>query len=123
MISFSKKFVVTADQTAKYIGSGDLEVLATPAMLTMVENTAKEYLHKKLAVGETSVGSFIETTHLRPSSINTEIIVELSIPSHEKEKFDFSFKVYGNKELIATGNHQRVVVLTDIFLGKLKRTN
>ncbi|MHC5229361.1 thioesterase family protein [Enterococcus sp. LJL99] len=123
MISFSKKFIVTADKTAEKIGSGDLEVLATPAMIAMVENTAKEYLQKELAAAETSVGSFIEAKHLKPSPIGTEIVVEISVSSKEKAKIDFSFDVFENEQLVATGKHQRVVVLTELFLTKLGKSN
>lgn len=123
MISFSKKFKISIDQTAENMGSGDLEVLATPAVIAMVENTAKEYLYKKLAAEETSVGSFIEVKHLKPSLVGAEIIVDVSVKSTEQAKINFSFDVFDNKQLVATGNHQRVVVLTNQFLMKLGKSN
>ena len=123
MISFSKKFIVSPDKTAKKIGSGDLEVLATPAMIAMVENTAKEYLHKELAAEETSVGSFIEAKHIKPSSVGAEVVVEVSVTEQEKTKINFSFNVFENDQLVATGGHQRVVVLTELFLTKLDKSN
>lgn len=123
MISFSKKFKVTIDKTAKKIGSGDLEVLATPVMIALVENTAKEYLHKQLTSEETSVGSFIEANHLKPSPVGAEISVEVSVTSKEKAKINFSFNVFEDDKLVANGNHQRVVVLTEQFLMKLDTSN
>lgn len=119
MEEFSKGFVVGSKDTAKEIGSGDLEVLATPALLAMVENTAKEYLHKELAPEETSVGTMIETKHLRPSKVGAEIIVKVKVDSQEKAKINFSFTVFDTDQLVATGTHQRAVILTDIFLEKL----
>jgi len=116
---FSKKFVVGSNDTAKEIGSGDLEVLATPVMITMVENTAKEYLHKQLAPEETSVGTLIEARHLRPSIVGAQMTVKVKVASQEKTKINFSFEVFDNEQVVATGIHQRAVILTDVFLEKL----
>ncbi|WP_375180145.1 thioesterase family protein [Enterococcus rotai] len=116
---FSKKFVVGSNDTAKEIGSGDLEVLATPVMITMVENTAKEYLHKQLAPEETSVGTLIEARHLRPSVVGAQMTVKVKVASQEKTKINFSFEVFDNGQVVATGIHQRAVILTDVFLEKL----
>ncbi|OEG15013.1 hypothetical protein RV12_GL002712 [Enterococcus quebecensis] len=122
MKEFSKSFVVASKDTAKEIGSGDLDVLATPAMIAMVENTAKEYLHKELAPEESSVGTIIEAKHLRPSTVGAEIIVKVKVESQEPSKINFSFTVFDNEKIIATGIHQRAVILTDVFLSKLAVT-
>lgn len=122
MISFSKKFKVTADITAKKIGSGDLEVLATPAMIAMVENTAREYVRSMLTPEETSVGSFIEAKHLKPSPVGAEIIVEISVELQEEARINFSFNVFENEKLVAKGTHQRVIVFTEKFLMKLDQS-
>ncbi|MBM7688672.1 hypothetical protein BCR24_08940 [Enterococcus ureilyticus] len=119
MEEFLKEFVVGSKDTAKEIGSGDLEVLATPAMLAMVENTAKEHLHQELAPEETSVGTWIEAKHLRPSKVGAQIVVKIEVESQEKSKITFSFNVLDNEQIIATGTHQRAVILTDVFLDKL----
>lgn len=121
MISFSKKFIVEDTDTAKEVGSGDLEVLATPVMIAMIENTAKDYLQKELAVEETSVGTFVEVSHVKPTKVGAQIIVKVSVDSQEKTKINFSFKVYEKEEMIAYGKHQRTVVLTEMFLKRLSK--
>lgn len=119
MEEFSKEFVVEAKDTAKEIGSGDLEVLATPVMIAMVENAAKEYLHKHLAAEETSVGTVIDAKHLRPSKVGATINVKVKVDSQEKTKINFSFEAFDNDQIVAAGTHQRAVILTDVFLNKL----
>ncbi|EOI00487.1 hypothetical protein UAY_01590 [Enterococcus moraviensis ATCC BAA-383] len=119
MEEFLKEFVVGSKDTAEEIGSGDLAVLATPVMIAMVENTAKEYLHKELALEETSVGTIINAKHLRPSKVGAKIIVKVKVDSQEKTKINFSFEAFDDEQLVATGTHQRAVILTDVFLDKL----
>ncbi|MFD1899649.1 thioesterase family protein [Enterococcus termitis] len=116
---FSKSFIVGPNDTAKRIGSGDLEVLATPIMIAMVENTAKEWLNNELAENETSVGTLINAKHLRPSKIGAELLVKIKVESKERSKINFSFEVIDNDRVAASGNHQRAVILTDEFLSKL----
>lgn len=118
MNCFTKTFIVELKDTASAVGSGELEVLATPALLAMVEESCKDYLYENLADEETSVGTAITVKHLRPSKVSAEITVKVSIESQGTSKIDFSFEVYDNKVLIAVGSHQRAVVLRDAFLNK-----
>ena len=120
MDSYSKKFVVGLADTAKEVGSGDLEVLATPKMIAMVENTAKEFLGKELADEETSVGTIVEAKHLRPSKVGAEITVNVKYETQEKTMIGFSFEVYDGTTLVGVGTHQRAVVLTEVFLNKIR---
>lgn len=119
MALYSKKFIVEAAQTAKEVGSGDLEVLATPALIAMVENTAKELLAKELSPEETSVGTKIDTSHIHPSKVGAEITVNVKLEDKVRTKVDFSFDVYDGPELIAMGTHRRAVVVTETFLKRL----
>lgn len=118
METFKKTFVVHPEDTAKEVGSGDLAVLATPVLLAMVEYTAKESLHQALASEETSVGSSIAVKHLRPSKIGATIRVEVAVDSQDKTKINFSFQVFDGEKLVATGIHQRAVILIEPFSKK-----
>ncbi|WP_321383758.1 hypothetical protein [uncultured Enterococcus sp.] len=119
MAVYSKSFIVAANQTARVLGSGDLDVLATPALIAMVENTAKVLLAKVLTVEETSVGTKIDMVHRRPSAVGAEITVNVKQETEKQVKVDFSFDVYEGSELIAKGSHQRAVVVTEDFLSRL----
>lgn len=119
MTVYSKMFTVAPTQTAREVGSGDLDVLATPALIAMVENTAKELLQEELTKEETSVGTRIDTAHIRPSKVGAEIKVDMKREGKDHAKVDFSFDVYDGSELIAMGTHQRAVVVRETFLKRL----
>ena len=50
------------------MGSGDMEVFATPAMVALMEHAAMHAVAADLPEGSTTVGASMETTHVRPSS-------------------------------------------------------
>lgn len=119
MSEFSKKFVVTSDGTAKAMKSGDLEVLATPALIAMIEETAKNAIIDELTREETSVGTMIQTTHQKASKVGAEIIVHLTYEKEGARRFQFHFQAFDSGNLIAEGLHDRVIVNTERFLQKL----
>ena len=55
-------YQVKEEQTALKMGSGDLEVLATPALVAMMENCAKQLLAPELSSEQTSVGLKMKET-------------------------------------------------------------
>jgi len=57
---------VTDDNTAIALGSGDMPVLATPALIALMENAAMLAVAPHLPEGTTTVGGHIEASHLRP---------------------------------------------------------
>ena len=61
---YTSTTVVDSTNTAIALGSGDMEVLATPAMVALMENVAMNAVAPHLEDGQTTVGSHIETSHL-----------------------------------------------------------
>lgn len=114
-----KQFTVTKDLTAEKMGSGGLAVLATPAVVQMVENTCFEYLQEKLDRTKTTVGVNFELVHLKPSKIGATITVEVDIELSQSGKTLFLFQCYEGNVVIAKGKHQRVEVKTADFLNQL----
>ena len=49
-IKGKKEITVTLDKTAKAMGSGTMDVFATPAMIALMENTAFESVASELEV-------------------------------------------------------------------------
>ena len=61
MKSISKTFVVGKQDTAAVMGSGLLDVLATPTMVAWMENTSILLTEEYLKEGDTTVGICINT--------------------------------------------------------------
>nr|WP_245602052.1 thioesterase family protein [Xylanibacter oryzae] len=101
------------------MGSGDMLVLATPAMVAMMENTAMNAVAELLDDGETTVGSMINTTHVRPSAIGAEITVTATLVAVDGRKLTFDVMAKDGENMIGQGEHVRFVVDKERFLKKL----
>lgn len=55
---------VTPESTAEYIGSGDMAVFATPAMIALMENASMLCAAPHLQQGKTTVGASMSTSQI-----------------------------------------------------------
>lgn len=110
---------VAEGNTAEYIGSGDMAVLATPAMVALMENAAMLAVANHLGEGETTVGAHIATSHLKPSKIGAHILAVAELTAIDGRKLSFTVKAYDGETLIGEGDHVRYVVNREKFLAKL----
>lgn len=117
----SKTFIVKEKQTAIEMKSGDLAVLATPALVAMLEETAKDSILELLTEGETTVGIEVNLKHVRPSSISEEIQCEAELIEQTKNILRFTLKAFAGESIIAEGTHQRAIVNSEKFMAKLAK--
>lgn len=117
-------FTVTEAYTATTMGSGDIPVLATPAVLALAENACVRAVADDLPDGQTSVGSYAEIEHDQPSPVGAEIEVEATLIGHHGRRLEFSviFR-HDDGEVVAKVNHRRVLIDRQRFLDKLGATD
>lgn len=120
-ITLSDRFEVSADMSAKSVGSGDIEVLATPALIARLENVAMRVVADLLPGGSTTVGGYIELSHLKPTPIGAEVLVEAKLEKVFGRRLHFSLSAYENGELIGNGSHIRYVVDRREFMGQVSK--
>ena len=117
---FKENYLVQENNTAKNMGSGDLDVLATPSLVAFMENAAKNYLNIFLTDELGSVGSNININHLAPTLVGKEITVQGKITEIIKEKIIiFSLEAYEEDKKIGDATHTRVIINNEKFLSKL----
>lgn len=114
-------FRVEPKDTAIALGSGDLEILATPALVSMIENTAKESMREYLSLEETTVGIELQLQHLAPTAVGKEIFCEVVLEKQEKSIFSYQFTATVDDQLVASGTHKRARVNQEIFLRKMHK--
>ena len=119
-LSHTSRLTVAEILTARSMGSGDLEVLATPAMTALMENAAMKTVADELPEGSTTVGGMISCSHLKPSPLGAEIEATARLEKIEGRKLTFRIEARQDGELIGEGTHIRFVVDRERFMSKLK---
>ncbi len=118
-LTFTSKTTVTDALTAKSLGSGDMDVLATPAMVALMENAAMMAVAPELPGGMTTVGGHIETSHLRPSKVGAKIEAKAVLEKIDGKKLFFAVEAMQDGNVIGQGKHLRFIVDRDKFLSRL----
>ena len=116
-----REFVVSVEDSARSLGSGDVNVLSTPSMIRMMEETSRLLVQDKLPEGYTTVGIRIDVRHLKAAPIGCKIKIISELLKVEGKKLIFKVEAYWNDEKIGEGLHERYVVNREKFLEKIKK--
>ena len=108
--------VVTEDLTAIRLGSGDVPVFGTPALLALIEEAAVTALHGALPDGATSVGSHVELDHLAPSRVGVEVRARATLTAVEGRALTFECEAFEGDKPIGRATHKRMIVDREKFL-------
>lgn len=118
-LTHTSSLTVTEALTAKAMGSGDMPVLATPAMMALMENAAMLAVAPELPEGSTTVGGHIESSHLKPTPLGAEVKAEATLTKVDSRKLYFTVKAMQGDVVIGEGTHLRFIVDREKFMSKL----
>ncbi|MBQ1545931.1 MAG: thioesterase family protein [Clostridia bacterium] len=109
---------VTEDITAAAVGSGRLNVLATPVMIALIEEAAWKSVAGELEVGIDTVGTKINVEHLAPTPVGGAVRCETTLTEIDGRRLVFSAEVFDKVGLIGKGTHERFIVNGTKFRSK-----
>ena len=110
--------VVTEQQTAKHLGSGELAVFATPCMIALMENTAYRSVQPCLEPGQGTVGTLLNVKHLAATPVGMEVRCETKLIEVDRKRLVFEVKAFDACGLIGEGVHERFIVDNQRFMQK-----
>lgn len=117
-MKFQVEEEVTERNTAVALGSGSLEVYATPAMACLMERAAADLAQKHLPEGWTSVGISLNIKHQAPTPIGMVVKAEAEIVQVDGRKLTYTVRAFDDREEIGNGTHERFIVEAEKFRGK-----
>lgn len=118
-LKHTSELTVTDTVTAIKMGSGDMPVLTTPAMMALMENAAMLAVDDELPEGCTTVGGHIQSSHLKPSKIGDVVRAVAEVTKVDGKKIEFKVAAYSGDVLLGEGTHLRFIVDRERFLSKL----
>ena len=118
-LTYTSRLTVGNENTAIALGSGDMPVLATPAMMALMENAAMLAVAPALEEGDTTVGGHIESSHLSPMSVGAEVSATATLEKVDGRKLYFKIIAHQGDKIIGEGTHLRFIVNREKFLAKI----
>ena len=109
---------VTEENTAKTVGSGMLEVFATPAMAALMEKTAALSVGPYLDEGQGTVGISLNIRHLAATPIGLTVECESELIEIDRKRLVFTLKVTDGVDVIGDGTHERFIIDNERFMSK-----
>ncbi|MFI5425499.1 thioesterase family protein [Aeromicrobium sp. UC242_57] len=118
MTSASITHTVTPADTARALGSGDLDVLGTPRVLAWCEQATCAALD--LPPEQTSVGTRVEIEHLAASPVGAVVTATATVVYEDGRLLRFQVVAHDAAgTLLANGEVRRVVVDRERFLSRI----
>lgn len=115
--------VTIVDQTnvAAVMGSGDLDVFATPAMVALMEQAACSALAPCFDAATSSVGIKMEITHDAATLPGKKVTATAELTAVAGRKLAFTVSASDEHGVIGAGVHERFVIDKAKFIGKLHK--
>jgi predicted thioesterase len=110
--------LVTENKTARVVGSGSLNVYATPAMLALIEHAACDAVAPLLNEGETTVGTLLNVQHLSATPVGMQVSATAELVERDGRKFTFNVTANDECGIIGQGTHERFLVFSEKFQSK-----
>lgn len=117
-LTHTSRLTVNETVTAIAMGSGDMPVLATPAMLALMENAAMLAVAPQLPEGCTTVGGHISSSHLRPSRLGDTVTATATVTRIDGKKIEFKVEARCGEVLLGEGSHLRFIVDKEKFMSR-----
>jgi fluoroacetyl-CoA thioesterase len=113
---------VTEAMTAERLGSGDVPVLGSPAVLALVEAAAVAAVADELDPSRTTVGTSVTLDHVAPTPVGVKVTAEAVLREVDGSRLRFAFEVTDLAGPIARGTHDRTIVEMERFVdGAVRR--
>ena len=116
----TREVVVTPELATRHLAESE-NVLATPMMIWLMEETCHYTVRPYLGPGQQTVGTLVCVKHLAATPLGMKVRAEAEVVEVDRRRVKFRIEAYDEKEKIGEGEHERFVVDMERFLAGLKK--
>lgn len=113
-----EELIVNEMNTAEALGSGSLAVFATPAMIALMEKTARLSVAPFLENGQSTVGTLVNVKHLSASPVGMKITCRTELKEIDRRRLVFHVECSDEAGIIGEGEHERFIIDEAKFMTK-----
>ncbi len=118
-LSAERDMVVGPENTARHLGSGGVDVLATPELVRLMERAAVAAVDPLLPPGAATVGARIEVEHLAPTPVGMRVSAHAHLVAVEGRRLTFAIEARDAQEVVGRARHERVIIDLGRFRQRL----
>lgn len=111
---------VTVDETniASAVGSGLVDVFATPMMVALLELASARCIEPHLDEGQVSVGTHVDVEHSGATPVGLQVTATATVTAVDRRKVVYEVVIVDNAGEVGRGTHTRFVVERAKFTEK-----
>ena len=114
------EMIVKDEDLVSRLGNVPVEVLSTPRLIQLLETAAVEAIRDFIPSDQVSLGTELRIKHLSATPLGMKVTANALLRGIEKNRLLFLVDAYDEKEKVAEGEHERVLVSRERFLQKVK---
>ena len=107
-----------SSNSAKTMGSGALEVFATPSMIALMEKAATNALKELMPADSSSVGTKINVKHSAATPMGVKVTAKAVLTEVDGKRLVFTVEAFDEKDKIGEGRHERFIINIERFMAK-----
>jgi predicted thioesterase len=104
------EIVVGTRDTAPHVGSGKIKVLATPVLVSLMEEAALNAVEGLLPQGHQTVGTRLDITHVAATPVGLRVVARAELTKVEGRRLTFRIWADDERDRIGEGTHERIIV-------------
>ena len=116
----TREVLVTPELATRHLADGE-NVLATPMMIWLMEETCHFTVAPFLKEGQQTVGTIVCVKHLAATPIGMKVRAEVELVELDRRRLKFRVSVYDEREIVGEGDHERFIVDSERFREGLKK--
>jgi fluoroacetyl-CoA thioesterase len=109
------EIVVGTRDTAPHVGSGKIKVLATPVMVSLMEEAALNAVEGVLPPGHQTVGTRLDITHVAATPVGLRVVARAELTRVDGRRLTFRIWADDERDRIGEGTHERIIVNVERF--------
>jgi len=115
------EMIVKEEDLVSQLGDVTVNVLSTPRLIQLLEAAAIDAIQDFIPTDQVGLGTEVKIKHLSATPLGMKVTANALLKGVEKNRLLFLVNAYDEKEKVAEGEHERVLISKDRFLQKLDK--
>jgi predicted thioesterase len=115
------EMVVREEDLASESGDIIVDVLSTPRLIQLMEAAAIDAIRDYMSSDQLSLGTQLKIKHFAPTPVGMKVAAHALLKEVDENRLLFLVDAYDQKEKVAEGEHERILVSKERFLQKVER--